>query len=518
MRVATKLSAAFGLLVLVLAGLLVYHARTNRNTVSANYELAEISTGLDITTTGQISAINRLDEAADKYRVTRDVGYLELFEEAYQDFDEGLRLLSLRLQTTREREEIGALQEIWRDFGPAETLIGSRIGATDTSGPSIDQLLPLLRSGTRRVADASQAAMRERLEASAGASRQAEQVSWIVGATALLLTLIVSGFIVRSTSQRLARLQKGTHQVALGNFDHRLPETGSDEFSELAHDFNTMTRRLGELDRMKRDFLSKVSHDLKTPLASMHETVQVMLDGVPGALTGKQRRLLELTQQSAGRLSSMIIKILDLSAIEAGAMVLEMRQHEIRSILEPAIDALTLGDPGRSPQIITDLPADPMTIICDRDRLVQVVVNLLENAAKFSPSGGLIRVAARYVDADDRSLPALRRQFESVDCRVGAAALIEVDDRGRGVPDPEKRKIFENYFQSGRGNRSAGGGVGLGLAICREIVDLHGGFIWVRDNPGGGSSFAILLPHATIEPRAAAAAGADAPKLHIGSA
>jgi signal transduction histidine kinase len=234
----------------------------------------------------------------------------------------------------------------------------------------------------------------------------------------------------------------------------------------------------------------------------------VMLDGVPGPLTGKQRRLLELTRQSAGRLSSMIIKILDLSAIEAGAMVLEMRPYDVRSILEPAIDALSLGDPARAPQIVTDLPADLLTIVCDRDRLVQVVVNLLENAVKFSPAGALIRVGARFVDSADRSVPTLHPRVASAGGAADGAALIEVDDRGPGIPELEKRRIFENYFHSGSGSGRVGGGVGLGLAICREIVDLHGGLIWVRDNPGGGSSFAILLPRATTEPRSSTAAAA----------
>src|SRR5690606_7921691 len=129
------------------------------------------------------------------------------------------------------------------------------------------------------------------------------------------------------------------------------------------------------------------------------ETVQVMLDGVPGALTDRQRRLLELTRQSAERLSSMIAKILDLSAIEAGGMVLEKRWHDAVSLIQPALDTLYPGERAAVPKISLDLPQERLLIDCDRDRVVQVLVNLLENAVKFSPEDGTAGVSARFLSA-----------------------------------------------------------------------------------------------------------------------
>jgi two-component system sensor histidine kinase GlrK len=260
-----------------------------------------------------------------------------------------------------------------------------------------------------------------------------------------------------------------------------------------------MTRKLGDLDRIKRSFVSKVSHDLKTPLASMRETVQAMLDGVPGPITGRQRRLLELTNESAVRLSSMIAKILDLSALEAGALVLEVRRHEVRSLIDPAVHALELGDPDRRPPIEVELSPFPLWIECDRDRTVQVLVNLLENAVKFSPEGAPVRVSARLVAADEPSVPKACWQRVRQPQGGSGAALIEVSDAGPGISEVAKRRIFEDYFQASVSHEPRSRGVGLGLAICREIVDLHGGAIWVCDNPGGGSTFAVLLPAATVE-------------------
>lgn len=495
MKVATRLSAAFGLLVIVLAGLLVYHVRTNRSVVLANYELAEISSRRYLTSTRQIAALNEMSETAGKLWVTRDAGYLELFEGAFETFDAGVRELTTDPHTPFEQEAVDSLAALWARFQPVGDSV--RNGLLLREGPAVrvEPHLAALRVRTRRVTDASQAAIRDRLEASAAASLQAERVSWIVGAATLLLTLVVATLIVRSTSRGLRRLQEGTNQVALGNFEYRLPTEGGDEFAQLAGDFNTMIHRLGALEQVKRDFLSKVSHDLKTPLASMQETVRVMLDGVPGPLTDRQHRLLDLTGQSAERLSSMIAKILDLSAIEAGGMVLEKRWNDVASLVQPAVDTLNPGVPG-APRIEVDLPPDGLQIDCDRDRIVQVMVNLLENAIKFSPDDGVVRISARLVTRDDG--PRLGSHDGRPNRGVGmsGAALIEVSDRGPGVRDEDKQRIFENFFQSGQSKGTAARGVGLGLAICREIVDLHGGVVCVRDNPGGGSIFAVVLPHA----------------------
>lgn len=497
MKVATKLSGAFAVLVITLAGLLVYHVRTIHRAVSANFELSEISSRLYLSTTRQIGLLNQLEENAGKFWVTRDEGYLQLFQQAFRDFENGLRNLEATAPTSPEGEEIERLAELWSEFRPVAEQVGNKALISDPPAPALRQLLASLRQQVRRVSDASQAAMAERLEASATAAHRAERISWVAAAGTLLLSVLVFTLIVRSISSALARLQRGTHEVAQGNFEYRLPADRGDEFAQLAREFNVMTRRLGELDRMKRDFLSKVSHDLKTPLASMQETVQVMLDGVAGPVTAKQRRLLDLTNQSARRLSSMITKILDLSAMEAGALALELRVHEVRTLVEPALDSLALGDPERRPFIVTELPEGPVLIDCDRDRIVQIVVNLLENAVKFSPPGAPVYVTARLVGSRDPAVPVMHwRRLPQPGSR-GAAALIEVHDRGPGVPDADKRRIFEHFFQSSNGNRISGRGVGLGLAICREIIDLHGGAIWVRDNPQGGSTFAVLLPRAT---------------------
>jgi signal transduction histidine kinase len=513
MKVATKLSASFGVLVVILAALLVYHVRTTQRVVAAHYELAEIASRLSTHSARQLGRLNEIEENASKFWVTRDAGYLLRFEESFHGFAAGLVELAGSPLSAEERAEVGRLQVQWAAFG----VVADGVGEADPPQRELYEAVAVLRKQAHRVGDASEAAMRARLDASALAARRAERISWAAAAGTLLLSVFVFTLLVRSITGALNRLQRGTREVAGGNFEYRLATDADDEFAAVARDFNEMTQRLGELDRMKRDFVSRVSHDLKTPLASMREAVQVMLDEVPGPVTPRQRRLLELTDESAVRLSGMIARILDLSAMEAGALALDLRPHTLRSMIDPAVAAVALGDAERAGTI---RPSGDLSlrVECDRDRVIQLLVNLLENALKFSPPGTPITVSARLVDAANAGVPAEEWDRLDAAARRTGALLVEVADRGCGVPEADRRRVFEGFFQSASGTRAAGGSVGLGLAICREIVDLHGGALWVRDNPGGGSIFSVLLPRplpAAVPLAAIGGAAAPSPTVHV---
>jgi two-component system sensor histidine kinase GlrK len=260
--------------------------------------------------------------------------------------------------------------------------------------------------------------------------------------------------------------------VAAGKFDHRLPSTGSDEFADLARDFNAMARQLGELDQMKKDFVSHVSHDLKGPLASTRETVHLLMEEIPGPLNDKQRRLLGLCLKSSERLSAMIGNLLDVSRMEAGMMDYTIEACDlVQLVLSSAAEFEGLAHE-KKVDLAVEAAVSAIWAECDNGRITQVIANLLENAIKFSPQAG--RVVLR-VEAS------------------GAYALLSVSDRGAGVPKESREKIFDRFHQVNPGKKITGQGVGLGLAICRKIVEAHGGTIWVEDNPLGGSVFFVKL-------------------------
>lgn len=482
MSVAARLAAAFAVYAAILIGLLLFHVGTIRETVRTGHTLAETSSRLYVSAIEQVSRIAQLEENVSKYAVTADSGYLRKFEQISAEFTAALAHLETLPLDVRERRELAGVGAAWSDF-TARTqpiLDGAIEPATlpDTA-LALASLFVALDERTRTLEQASQAVMADRLAGSADAAARAERISWAAAALALLLGILVPGLLVRSISRELHALKAGTRAVARGDFDYRLPPGSTREFAQLASDFNTMTRRLGELDSMQREFLSRVSHDLKTPLASMRETVNVLLDEVAAPLTPEQRTLLLLNRESAERLAVMIAKLLNLSSLEAGTPAV-LALHDVSAIARAAVRAAAVAGRERSVRVLVHA-GHGIIVRCDGERIRQLFDNLLENALKFSPAGGTVGVVVRREE--------------------DGQVLISVRDQGPGVPPEIREQIFERFFQAPAGRSVAGRGVGLGLTICREIVHLHGGTIAVEPASGGGSVFRVLLPAAVTSPR-----------------
>src|SRR5215467_12842506 len=164
-----------------------------------------------------------------------------------------------------------------------------------------------------------------------------------------------------------------------------------------------MAARLIEVDQIKKNFISHVSHELKAPLASMQETTHLMLERIPGPLTDKQMRLLELNMQSGKRLAQMIGNILDLSRLEAGIVEYEMQRCDLADLIHNVVMELSNEARERSLRILTDIQREPLIVKCDPNRMVQLFTNLLENAIRFSNRGGFIGVHVRTL----RQLPRM---------------------------------------------------------------------------------------------------------------
>jgi two-component system sensor histidine kinase GlrK len=317
--------------------------------------------------------------------------------------------------------------------------------------------------------------------------RHARQVALFASILFLIACVTLTLVTLRSINRPLRLLTRGTRTIANGEFSHRLPEDGPTEFAELARDFNAMTERLGDLDQMKKDFVSHVSHELQAPLAAIRQTLAVVLAEVPGAINEQQRRLIHLSRKSAERLGAIVANLLDVSRLEAGGMEYQMSRQDLVELVQDVADELTIKGQERHITIEVHAAEKAMPVVCDHDRLIQVVGNLIDNALKFSPLKGTIRVS-------------LAREARN----AGSVVTLSVADRGPGVPAAHKKDIFLKFHQAhGGGKRSAGQGVGLGLAISKTIVDAHSGRIWVEDNPGGGSIFRVELAAAQAEEVAA---------------
>jgi two-component system, NtrC family, sensor histidine kinase GlrK len=505
MKLAAKISAGYGVLIALIVAVLSYQISLFYQMQTINRNLSGIDFRSAILSLELLRDLDQAEEFTRKFFATGgDPDYAQQMRQMRDAFSQRLSVLESLPISPQEKEEADSLSNLWRQLSQASAdhEQGYRsMKPADAEKALSGQLELFSRMGIQiqSLIHASQRTIESRVEQSSEAGRRAQRISWVAAGAALLLSLVVSFWILRSISGPLRDLTAGTRAVAEGKFFYALDSSRNDELAELARDFNVMTRRLSELDILKKDFVSHVSHELKTPLASIEETIRLLLEEIPGPLNGEQRRFLELNLQSSRRLSSLIRNLLDLSRMDAGVMHYEMKQQDLGELVRIALAEFEAPFREKSLRLEACLPEQPIPVQCDRDRILQLLGNLLGNALKFSPRGGPLRVVLRSLDEIPANLPLTwRAKFSGTANRPGFA-LLEIADSGPGVPASEREKIFGKFYQVRQGNhaghlsKSSGPGTGLGLAIGRTIVEAHRGAIWVEDNPGGGSVFSVLF-------------------------
>jgi signal transduction histidine kinase len=320
---------------------------------------------------------------------------------------------------------------------------------------------------------------------------------------AAIAALIVSGLLItgigaigaRALSRRLRRAADAASEIAGGRFSARLPEAGPAELAELGRSFNSMAetlgesrrtlleqnRRLQENERRKTELITIVSHELRTPLAGLLGFTTLLLERDFDAQT--RRRYVTIVHDESRRLSALVDRFLDVGRIEDESFELQLAPVDLRQLLVEQAE-LMLADSTRHSSVLV-FEEGPLTVMADRDRLAQVIGNLIGNAVKYSPEGGPVEVAVS---------------------RRGDSLRVEIVDHGIGIPQEDQAEVFTKFF---RGDAAARGipGTGLGLAVAREIVEAHGGRIGFDSSPGSGSTFWIELaqaPAASGEPATAA--------------
>lgn len=293
----------------------------------------------------------------------------------------------------------------------------------------------------------------------------------IVGATAgVALALACVQLLARGTTKPLREMAAVATAMARGEHGHEVAVTSNDEVGELARAFNRMTAELAETDRLRRDLVANVSHELRTPLGALQAVLENVVDGVSEPDPDTLRTMLAQTR----RLGRLVTQLLDLSRLEAGEQPFDMRPFALRDILEGAAREARLHAP-EDVVFSIDVPA-ALRVDGDPERIHQVVMNLVENAVRYSPRPGHVEL---------RASPG-----------ADHTVVLEVDDEGPGIPSDELERVFERFHRGERRRGDDGGGAGLGLAIARWIVDLHGGTIRAERREPQGSHMVVTLPQA----------------------
>ena len=494
MKITTRIISGYGLFIAVLLGLVIYQAITINRMQAISKTLSEINFHNILHCSQALRDLDLVAEYTEKSFRVQDPAYMDKLQESQKDFQKSLAELILHASAGEEQDEVRRLSDQWDSYNADLGLLQQSPSETRNALPlNLQEDLERLYTQTTSVYQTSLRSMSAKVERSRKTADTAVLVLWSATFAALAISILVSLLIIRSIAKPLAYLTEGTRAIADGKFFYRLDTTRNDEFSQLAKDFNTMTLRLNELDELKKDFVSHVSHELKSPLASMRETIQLLLEQIPGPLSEKQKRLLELNLQSGTRLTSMISNLLDLSKSEAGVMEYELKSQDLVPLVRNAIAELEIQAHEKQIQIRAEFPEKPLPVECDPDRTVQVILNLVGNAVKFSPRHADVLVRVEKVERIPEGVPERWRHLITAAGRKDYFGLVTVADSGPGIPDSDKEKVFEKFHQVKQRKKIASQGVGLGLSICQTIIQAHRGAVWVEDNPGRGSRFMVLL-------------------------
>jgi signal transduction histidine kinase len=329
----------------------------------------------------------------------------------------------------------------------------------EIDGEVVGFLLPALGGRGSWPLDKAQAAFLSRVR----------RTLWIGAAAALSVALIVGGLLFRSITAPLRELTDASEAIAQGDLFVRARVRGRDEIAQLADSFNEMAESLRQAEEARQSQTADIAHELRTPLTVLQGTLEAMLDGVYSA--GDENLQAALSQTRT--LSRLVDDLRLLAMADAGKLQLERDHLDLGELLGEVVEAYQAQAKEQGVTLVLEIPAPVPRARVDRDRLTQVMGNLLSNSLQHVPPGGHIDVRA--------STP-------------GGDAVISVCDDGPGVPTEDLSRVFERFWRADPARRRATGGSGLGLSIARHIVEAHGGRIWAEETEGGGLTVSFSLP------------------------
>ncbi|WP_305045214.1 ATP-binding protein [Geoalkalibacter sp.] len=293
-------------------------------------------------------------------------------------------------------------------------------------------------------------------------------------------TLLISALIALPLAKRLVRpvktLAAATHRLSAGAYDTRVPVTGDDELGQLARDFNSLALTLEKNEQARRQWIADISHELRTPLAVLRGEIEALQDGIRPT----SAEALHSLHAEALHLNRLVDDLYQLALSDLGALSYRKIRLDLGEALDDSLELYQSAFADKNIAVKVDpTDAKPLFVFADPERLHQLFCNLLDNALKYTDSGGRLELS---LDADEKY------------------AFIHLHDSAPGVPESELERLFERLYRVEGSRRRATGGAGLGLAICRNIVEAHEGTIEARLSPLGGLWIRVKLPLAGDQP------------------
>lgn len=295
---------------------------------------------------------------------------------------------------------------------------------------------------------------------------------WLGGGTAGLLAVLAGLVLARRLAHPLQELHDAVTGVAAGNLQQEVGLRGGGELEDVASAFNSMAHRLRESERQRQELLAAVAHELRTPLSIIEGNLEAMLDGVREPTPD----LIATLHTQSALLSQLITDLRDLSLAEARQLSLRRRPVDLAALCRESVEAMGLWIDERKVTVQVRADGDTGAEV-DPDRLRQVVQNLLHNAVRFTPAGGRVLVTVAEVSREQQRW-----------------VRVEMEDEGPGIPADDLSRVFEPFYRADPSRSRSSGGTGMGLAVVRLLVQVHGGDVRAENRPAGGSRFIVELP------------------------
>ena len=335
-------------------------------------------------------------------------------------------------------------------------------------------VVPVVESG--RVVElvyAVQAAPSKGLIGGIGATFRFLFESWwqflVAGLLAAGIALVVARWLARGMTQPLRDMAAAAHRMETGDYSTRVQTRSRDEVGQLATAFNRMSAELQNLEQSRRDLLANVSHELKTPITAIRAHLENLLDGVEQPEPKTMQVMLGQTE----RLGRLIEQLLELSRLESGELPLLRETIPLGPLVTQVLSEIEVARSDRGVAVRNEMANDLPPVDADRERVHQVLFNLIDNAVRFTPTGGAVTVTAE---------------------RHNGSVEVQVADTGVGIPPEHLPRLFERFYRADPARSREDGGTGIGLAIARSVVEAHGGHIHARSEIGKGSVFTFDLP------------------------
>jgi signal transduction histidine kinase len=313
----------------------------------------------------------------------------------------------------------------------------------------------------------------------------------LAGAVAASVALVIARFLARGMTTPLREMAAAARRMSQGDYRNRVAASTRDEVGQLASAFNRMAAQLEGVEASRRELVGNVSHELKTPISALQAHLENLLDGVEEP----NPEVLAVMLAQCERLARLVDQLLDLSRLESGDVPLELEPVSLGELVDQVVAEVGVSRPDRAVQVVNDVGLGIPPLRADRERLHQVLYNLLDNAFRFTPVGGTVTVGAHG---------------ENGFCSIS------VHDTGAGIPEEHITRVFERFYRVDSSRARSDGGTGIGLAIARSVVEAHGGTIWAE--PGGrggrgGATFRFLVPLWDPAPDLGWDAGSSSPAI-----